>query len=65
MSSLYDTDFYSWSLEQAGALRRAAEARLNTPAAIDWENIAEELEGLASSEADALARATADFCSTC
>ncbi len=54
MSSLYEADFYSWSLEQAGALRQAAGARLNTPAAIDWENLAEELEGMARSEADAL-----------
>ena len=54
MSSLDEADFYSWSLEQAGALRRAAEAWLYTPAAIDWENIAEELEGLARSEAKEL-----------
>ena len=54
MSALYETDFYSWTLEQARAVRAAGAARINTPAAIDWENLAEELEGMARSEADAL-----------
>ncbi len=51
MSALYGQDFYGWALEQARAVRAAGTARVNTPAAIDWENVAEELEGLARSEA--------------
>lgn len=51
MASLYGTDFYSWCLDQARALRRAAELRVNTPDAIDWLNIAEEMEGMARTEA--------------
>ena len=54
MSRLYDTDLYSWALQQAEALRAAAKIKLNTPLAIDWENLAEEAEGMARSEADAL-----------
>lgn len=52
--SLYDRDFYQWALEQAravGALREAvARPGSNLPAALDaldWENLVEELEGLA------------------
>jgi hypothetical protein len=54
MGTLYDTDFYGWALQQARAIRAAGAARLNTPAIVDWENIAEELEGLARSEAKEL-----------
>ena len=45
----YDSDFYSWALEQADLLRsrRFADA--------DWEHIAEELESLAKSDRRALA----------
>lgn len=41
----YDGDFYGWALEQAAHLRAGRLDRL------DVENIAEELEGLARSEA--------------
>ena len=43
-SSLYDRDFYAWSVEQAALLRdgRVAEA--------DLENIAEELESMGRAE---------------
>jgi hypothetical protein len=43
-SSLYDRDFYAWSVEQAALLRegRVAEA--------DLENIAEELESMGKAE---------------
>jgi predicted nucleic acid-binding Zn-ribbon protein len=43
-SSLYDRDFYAWSVEQAALLRegRVAEA--------DLENIAEELESMGEAE---------------
>jgi hypothetical protein len=42
----YEDDFYTWSQEQAAALRRAAAARVNLPDAIDFENLAEEVESL-------------------
>jgi hypothetical protein len=51
MSSLYDTDFYRWTQEQAKALRRAGAARINTPVAIDWENVAEEIESMGKAAA--------------
>ncbi len=54
MGTLYDRDFYSWALEQAEALRLAAGARINTPAALDWENLAEEIESLGKSQASEL-----------
>jgi hypothetical protein len=54
MNALYEADFYGWALEQARAVRAAGAARINTPAAIDWENVAEELEGLARTEAKEL-----------
>src|SRR5271157_481645 len=43
-SSLYDRDFYAWSIEQAALLRqgRVAEA--------DLENIAEEIESMGKAE---------------
>ncbi len=41
---LYERDYYSWALEQAQALRaRRTEA-------LDWENLAEEVEGLGRGE---------------
>ncbi|MDE0125838.1 MAG: DUF29 domain-containing protein [Bryobacterales bacterium] len=42
--SLYDEDFWSWTQEQAGALRR------RDLDAIDWENVIEEIETLGRSE---------------
>ena len=53
-SGLYEKDFVLWSTEQARAIREAAAARLNTPAPIDWENVAEEIETLGRSECSAL-----------
>jgi cation transport regulator ChaB len=44
-------DFYSWALEQAQALRRAAAERVNTAAPIDWENVAEEIESMGNEQA--------------
>jgi hypothetical protein len=43
MRPLYETDFYSWTQEQAGVLRRAAAARPNDPAGLDWEHLAQEI----------------------
>jgi ribosomal protein L29 len=45
VENLYELDYYTWALEQAQALRaRRTEA-------LDWENLAEEVEGLGRSEA--------------
>lgn len=51
MTTLYEADFYSWALRQAAALRAAAAARLDTPEAIDWENLAEEVESMGREQA--------------
>ena len=42
--SLYERDYYTWALQQARALK---EHRLEE---LDWENLADELEGLAKTE---------------
>src|SRR5512143_1147712 len=47
-ASLYDTDYYAWTLEQAAALRGLAAHRSNVP--IDILNLAEEVEDLGKSE---------------
>jgi hypothetical protein len=47
-STHIDEDFYGWVLAQASALR----ARGDLP--IDWENVAEELEGMSRSEESSL-----------
>jgi hypothetical protein len=51
---LYDQDFDAWATGQAAALRDAGDAVARFPdrladrlQAIDWENLAEEIEGLA------------------
>jgi hypothetical protein len=51
MTSLYESDTYGWALQQAEALRAAARLKLNTPLALDWENLAEEIEDLGKSRA--------------
>jgi Domain of unknown function DUF29 len=43
-ADLYERDFVAWTEAQAAELRAAAAARTNLP--IDWENLAEEIEGL-------------------
>jgi hypothetical protein len=50
--SLYDEDFLAWSKEQADALRMAALTGSNPR--LDWENLAEEIESLGSSQRHAL-----------
>ena len=42
---LYESDYYTWALGQARALRA------HSTEALDWENLAEEVEGLARTEA--------------
>src|SRR5947207_4390031 len=48
----YDEDFFAWTKHQAKALRAAARSGTNQP--LDWENLAEEIEGLGVSERSAL-----------
>ncbi len=42
--TLYERDYYTWALQQARALK---EHRLEE---LDWENLADEVEGLAKTE---------------
>jgi hypothetical protein len=44
MQDLYKTDYYSWAMAQADALKRRAESE------IDWDNVCEELECLSRRE---------------
>ena len=44
----YERDFHAWSQDQASRLRRGR------PGNVDWENIAEEIEGLGRSDKRAL-----------
>jgi Domain of unknown function DUF29 len=46
--SLYQTDYYAWTKEQAEALRAMAVARVNST--LDLENLAEEVESLGRSD---------------
>ena len=48
--SLYEQDFYAWAQQQA------ALARAGCPEALDLENLAEELEGMARSDRRAMER---------
>jgi hypothetical protein len=48
MSSEYDTDIALWAENQARALRAAA--RTGSNLSIDWENVAQEIEGVAASQ---------------
>jgi hypothetical protein len=46
--SLYQTDYYAWTKQQAAELRRLAAARANTT--LDLANLAEEVESLGTSQ---------------
>jgi hypothetical protein len=48
VKTLYDEDFLEWSKEQAEALRAAERGGSNL--ALDWRNLAEEIESLGISE---------------
>lgn len=52
ISNLYRDDFYAWTREQAGALRRLAGTRPNVE--VDWANLVEEVEDLGVSERNAV-----------
>jgi hypothetical protein len=47
LKTLYETDTAAWSEQQASALRAAARGGSNQ--GLDWENLAEEIEGLSKS----------------
>jgi hypothetical protein len=46
--SLYQTDYYAWTRQQAAELRAMAAARITSP--LDLENLAEEVERLGRSD---------------
>jgi Domain of unknown function DUF29 len=46
--SLYQTDYYAWTRDQAAKLRALAAARVNST--LDLENLAEEVESLGRSD---------------
>ena len=46
--SLYDSDFYAWTQEQGEKLR--ARAAFDHRGDLDWDNLAEEIEGVGRSE---------------
>lgn len=48
-ADLYERDFVAWTEEQAARIRAAAATHANL--AIDWENVAEEIESLGKSDA--------------
>ncbi len=49
---LYEEDFVRWTEQQAAALRDAAGLATNLP--LDWENLAEEIDGLGRSQRNEL-----------
>ncbi|WP_052388754.1 DUF29 domain-containing protein [Belnapia moabensis] len=50
--SLHDRDFFTWTQEQAAALRRLAAARPNLLEGLDLPNLIEEVEDLGSEQVD-------------
>ena len=52
VAGLYEVDHYVWALAQAGTLRRLHAERTNLP--LDFEHLAEEIEGLARAERSAV-----------
>jgi hypothetical protein len=51
VTSIYDLDFVGWTEQQAEALRTAARGGSNQ--VVDWQNLAEEIEGLGISQRSA------------
>ena len=48
MATLYETDFYEWTQDQAAKLRKLLADRVNVD--LDLENIAEEIESVGASD---------------
>ena len=48
--SEYDTDILSWSEHQAALLKRRAAGELVNDDALDWANIAEEIESVGNEQ---------------
>ncbi len=46
----YEDDFFTWTREQAQALRKAAASRVDLPSPVDFANVAEEIESLGISQ---------------
>ena len=46
-AQLYEEDFVRWTEEQSRALRKASQSRVNL--ALDWQNLAEEIDDLGRS----------------
>ncbi len=53
-ASLYEEDFYRWSLEQAERLRALAAIRANLAVPLDLKNLAEEIESVGIAQLHAL-----------
>lgn len=53
--TLYETDFYAWSQQQAAVLRAMAGEAAGLPNALDIANVAEEIEGVGNSQLSAMA----------
>ncbi len=55
LDRLYDEDFFAWAEQQARALREVGRGPgSNLP--LDWENLAEEIEGFGKSQARELSK---------
>jgi Domain of unknown function DUF29 len=54
MSDLYDEDIVRWSERQGDLLRRRAAGELVNDSALDWPNIAEEIQSMGRAEQDQL-----------
>ena len=59
MASQYETDFYGWTQEQSGKLRKLLIERSNLD--IDMENIAEEIEDMGRSNRSQLVNRLAEL----
>lgn len=57
--TLYDSDFFAWTQDQAGRLRRLLAVRSNVD--LDLENLAEEIESMGGEQADAVESALAQI----
>ncbi len=55
MGNLYDRDILAWSEQRAGLLREHAAGRRTNDTAIDWPNIADEIESVGREQRHAVA----------